>query len=69
MVENINLLGLHKAFDVTLNLDYRGPLYMIIEGRGVYKETALSVRWLSLSVIEMLSGYPRNIVNCHHTEC
>ena len=43
-----------KAFDVTLSLFieglYRGPLYMNIEGRGVYKVTTICVRWLSLTI-------------------
>ena len=30
---------------------------MVIEGLGVYKGTIISVRWLPLSVIKILSGY------------
>ena len=50
-VANIIFLGLKKAFDVTPNLDYSGPLYMYIESRVVYQVTITSVRWASLSVI------------------
>ena len=44
---NIILMGLQKAFNVTLNLNYRiygGPLYMNIVGPGVSKVTIISVR-------------------------
>ena len=43
--------GLHEAFDVTLDLIYRGPSYMNIRGRGVYKVTTINVRWWPLSAI------------------
>ena len=40
-----------KAFDVSLNFNYRGPLNITIEGRGDFKVTTISVRLLPLSVL------------------
>ena len=44
-VVKYNLLGLKKAFDVTLNFDglYRGPFFTIIEGQGAYKMTTICI--------------------------
>ena len=37
------ILGLQKAFDVTLNFHYRGPLYINNKGLVIYKVTTKSV--------------------------
>ena len=44
-VDKYHFIGLKKAFDFTVKLNYGGPLYQNLKGRGVYK-----VRWLPLSV-------------------
>ena len=43
-------LDYKKAFDVTLNFNYTGALYMNIERRGVYKMITVSVRLLPLPI-------------------
>ena len=49
---NIHIFGLQKAFDVTLNFHYRGPLYINNKGLVIYKVTTKSVpRWSPLSAI------------------
>ena len=54
---NIILLGLQKAFDVTLNFKYRGPflepLCMNIEGH----EVSTSIHWMPLTVMYILAAF------------
>ena len=34
-VDKTYLLELQKEFDVTLNFDYKGPIQIILKGRGI----------------------------------
>ena len=47
-------------FDDTLDFNnkelFSGPLYIILDGGSVERVTVISVRWLPLSVIQILSG-------------